>query len=166
MNGQIALLLCASAFSAAAVAAGAVAVGDDGPNMLRNANFAEFDENGVPQQWSAIFQGQGDNRVSGRASLAPGPDGKPAVKLQCTEFPSPVGNAWVIFAQDGAVKTRMRQKLYISFWIKQLTSTKIACPSAIRIIPKPAKLSSRMCNSPAAAGHDSSRASSTRCRFL
>jgi len=114
MNGLIALL----AFALTVLGtAGRVAA--DEPNMLKNADFAKVDQNGVPQHWQVNFQGQGANEVNGQASRVQGPEGNPALRIECTEFRSQDGRAWVILKQDGTVKTRKGQKLYVSFWMKQ-----------------------------------------------
>jgi len=91
----------------------------DGPNMLTNADFAKVDQHGMPQHWQVNFQGHGGNKVNGQTSLVQGPEGKPALRIECTEFRSQDGHAWVILKQDGTVKTRKGQKLYVSFWLKQ-----------------------------------------------
>lgn len=61
MNGRVALLTCALAVLGMA---GRVAA--DGPNMLRNADFAKVDQHGVPQHWQVNFQGHGRNKVNGQ----------------------------------------------------------------------------------------------------
>ncbi|NOZ20696.1 MAG: hypothetical protein GXP25_06360 [Planctomycetes bacterium] len=111
MNRWIALLLCAAVVLGTSIRAMA-----DGPNMLKNADFAELDGNGKPAHWTVSFQGKG---VKGLASVTEGPDGKRALKIECTEFPRGNGHAWVIFKQRGTVKTKKRQRLYVSFWLKQ-----------------------------------------------
>ena len=114
MNGRIALL----AFALTVLGtAGRVAA--DGPNMLKNAKFAKVDPNGMPQHWQVNFQGQGGNEVNGQTSLVQGPEGNSALQIECTEFRSRDERAWVILKQDGTVKTRKGQKLYVSFWLKQ-----------------------------------------------
>ena len=88
----------------------------DGPNLLRNGSFAALDDDGVPTHWEVRFEGDG---VEGRTSMVDGPEGKAAIKIECTAFPKGNKQAWIILKQDGTVNTKKGQKLYVSFWMKK-----------------------------------------------
>jgi len=65
----------------------------DGPNVLRNADFVEVDQHGMPQHWQVNFQGHGGNKVNGQTSLVQGPEGKPALRTECITRKSPYNDA-------------------------------------------------------------------------
>ncbi|MBT7298839.1 MAG: hypothetical protein HN849_04970 [Victivallales bacterium] len=102
--------------SALCMIAWGVLAAPDGPNMLKNGDLAARGEDGLPSQWGVHFEGEG---VEGTTSLVAGPDGRPAIKIECTKFPTKSNRAWVIFKQDGMVKTKGGQKLFMSFWLKK-----------------------------------------------
>ena len=97
------------------VAWGALAA-PDGPNMLGNADLSARGADGLPTQWEVRFEGEG---VKGTTAMVAGPEGKPAIRIECTAFPAGSNRAWVIFKQDGTVKTKPGQKLSMSFWLKK-----------------------------------------------
>jgi len=88
----------------------------DGPNLVRNGDFSTLGDDGLPAHWEVRFEGDG---VKGSTSMAAGPEGKAAIRIDCTAFPEKERLAWVILKQDGAVNTRKGQKLYVSFRMKK-----------------------------------------------
>ncbi len=114
MNGRIVLLLIAAMGLAAAGRAAA-----DGPNMLTNGDFTETDEKGMPKHWGVPSAGPDSGSSNVHTSLVEGPHGKPAVRIECTESATRKTPTWIILRQDGTVKARKGQRLYVSLWLKQ-----------------------------------------------
>ncbi len=90
-----------------------------GPNLLRNGDFTETDEKGMPKHWGLPSAGPGSGKSNVHTSLVRGPHGKPAVRIECTESATRKKPTWIILRQDGTVNARKGQKLYVSLWLKQ-----------------------------------------------
>lgn len=121
---RIAMLVCLSLGTASRA---------DGPNLIRNGEFSALSDNDRPTGWGVKFEGVG---VEGEVTMVEGPEGKAAIRIECTAFPEKEKLAWVILKQDGTVPTRKGQKLYVSFWLRQERMSEGAVDLAImRIKP-------------------------------
>ncbi|HBE01711.1 MAG TPA: hypothetical protein DC049_04460, partial [Spirochaetia bacterium] len=85
-------------------------------NLLKNGDFSDLDGQKKPKDWIMNYEGNG---LEGSTVIVPGPEGKKALKIECSKFPLTQNQKWIIIKQDSILKTRKGQKLLVSFWVKK-----------------------------------------------